>query len=59
MVTCMLLIFDCDGVILDSMMIHNEVESDYYASFEDHKDRLKSVGADLVFSSMAELSKLI
>lgn len=27
----MLLIFDCDGVVLDSMTIHNEVESEAYA----------------------------
>lgn len=26
----MLLIFDCDGVILDSMRLHNEVEADVY-----------------------------
>jgi HAD superfamily hydrolase (TIGR01509 family) len=26
----MLLIFDCDGVLLDSMLLHNEVEADVY-----------------------------
>ena len=26
----MLLIFDCDGVVLDSMMLHGEVESEAY-----------------------------
>lgn len=29
----MLLIFDCDGVILDSMLLHTEVESEAYRKF--------------------------
>lgn len=28
----MLLIFDCDGVITDSMVLHNQIEEDFYAA---------------------------
>jgi HAD superfamily hydrolase (TIGR01509 family) len=32
----MLIIFDCDGVVLDSMALHNEIESEAYAKLGIH-----------------------